>query len=403
MIRKETLHYLWPFFLYKLLKGALFITTITFFVFFLQQGITYFEASVLLALQFSIPVLFEVPTGLIADVYGRKLSVLLGVLIEILVLVGIVLTSNYLILIALFIFWGIGGAFCSEADNAWAIEKIPDEKKESIIDEYYPASASAFGLGMFIAGLASTVFISLYGQTSVWYVRIVLAFIMFLLLLCTRENFLKTKEAGTKGAKLFSINLKESLIHFKKENRTRNIILAELFVTIALVGAGGAALQDYLQSSHLPSSSWGSVYSVTALVGLAIPFLAMAASQRFRNKKQYLVTVLSGHGLLFLFAGFILNPVFAIFFIFAHNIAEDFFNPVSMAFFQQKLPSNIRATLGSFHSMSLGVGALIGMLGGGYLSDQFGGQVAIAIAPLFLIPAIAFYLKIGGSAKGSVT
>lgn len=342
----------------------------------------------LLALQFSIPVLFEVPTGLIADAFGRKLSILIGVLIEILVLAGIILTSNYLILLALFICWGIGEAFCSEADNAWAIEKIPAEKKEIVIDEYYPISASAFSIGMVIAGLASTILIGLFGQISVWYAGITVLFIMFFLLLCIREDFLKPKDSGVK------INLKESFIHFKEENRTRNIILAELFVTIALVGAGGAALQDYLQSSHLPSTSWGSVYSITALVGIAIPFLAMAVSQRFGDKRQYLITVLSGHGILFLLAGLILNPVFAIFFIFAHNTAEDFFNPVSAAFFQQKIPSKIRATLGSFHSMSLGVGSLIGMLGGGYLSDQFGGQVAITIAPLFLIPAIVFYFKI---------
>ncbi len=394
MIKKETFYLLWPFFLYKLLKGVLFITTITFFVFFLQKGITYFQASVLLGLQFSMPIFFEVITGLIADTFGRKTSVLLGIVVEFFILAGIILVSDYFILLTLFILWGIAGTFTSGADDAWAIEKIPDRKKEIVLDEYYSGSASAFSLGMITAGLASTILLSSFGQGSVWIARTIIVLLMFLLLLFVKEDFVKPKNRGIKIIHTFTKNTKESFIHFKKEKQTRNIILGELFVTIALVATGSAALQDYLLASQLPSMSWGVVYSLAALVGIVVPFLAMTASRKFESKKNYLVTVIAGHGLLFLIAGFILNPIFAIFFIFSHNLAEDFFNPVSAAFFQQKIPSQIRATLSSLHAMSLGLGALIGMFGGGFLTNQFGGQMTIAITILFLIPAIIFYFKI---------
>jgi len=394
MIKKETFCLLWPFFLYKLLKGALFITTITFFVFFLQKGITYFEASILLGLQFSMPAFFEVITGLIADTFGRKISVLLGISIEIFILLGIILASNYFTLFVLFVLWGIAGTFTSGADDAWAIETMPGHKRKAVLDEYYSASASAFSFGMIIAGLLSTLLLTSFGQGSVWIARATIALLMFLLLLFVKENFAKSKNRDIKGVQIFTENMRESFFHFKEERQTRNIILGELFVTIALVGAGGAALQGYLLESQLPSVSWGSVYSIAALAGIGVPFLAMMVSRKFKSKKKYLITILTGHGLLLLIAGLVLNPIFAIFFIFAHNLAEDFFNPVSVAFFQQKIPSQVRATLTSLHSMSLGVGSLVGMLGGGFLTHQFGGQITIAIAPLFLIPAIIFYFRI---------
>ena len=75
--KTQILYKLWPFFGCKLFKGACFITSITFFVFFSEKGIDYFKTSVLLSLLFFLPIFFEIITGVVADIIVISILALL--------------------------------------------------------------------------------------------------------------------------------------------------------------------------------------------------------------------------------------------------------------------------------------------------------------------------------------
>ena len=190
------------------------------------------------------------------------------------------------------------------------------------------------------------------------------------------------------------MNLSKGFSYFIHNTNTRNIILGEFFATVALVGVGSVALQKYLLQSFLQEENWGIVYSVSAIAGIFIPFLAIRLSKKFSNQKNYLIIVFISHAILFLSASVILSPLFAVLFIFLHNSFEDAFNPVNSSFFHKEIPSKIRATLSSLQATSLGLSAFIGAIAGGFLTNNYGGQIAISVLALLFIPAIAFYIKI---------
>jgi DHA3 family tetracycline resistance protein-like MFS transporter len=79
------------------------------------------------ALELSVFV-FEVPTGVVADVFSRRLSILIG-----LVLIGIgfvvtgVFPSFWLILFGQ-VLWGLGFTFTSGAQQAWISDEIGEER-----------------------------------------------------------------------------------------------------------------------------------------------------------------------------------------------------------------------------------------------------------------------------------
>lgn len=345
-----------------------------------------------MSLLFVTPVFFEVITGVVADAIGRKLSVLIGIFLEILILWGIVLTVNYSILVVLFFLWGIATTFSSGADDAWAIDSIPKEKKTEFLDQYYTASSSFFSIGMVFAGLASSILVSVYGQSSVWIIRIFLALFMIVILSTRKEKF-KEKGGLERNGSIFIKKTIQGLSYLKDSRRVKNIVLGELFITFSLVWVGSAALQPYLISTSLPLKLWGIMYSVSAALGIIAPFLAMKLANSFNNKRGYLIAVLLTHGLIFVLASLTLSPVFAFFFIFAHNILEDLFNPVNNAFFQQKVPRTVRATFSSLQNMFIGIGAFLGTVIGGFFVNQYNPQISIAFAALFLLPAIGFYKK----------
>src|SRR4029450_10439086 len=75
---------------------------------------TVLEASVFLG---------EVPTGIVADVYSRRLSILIG-----LALVGcglaLMAVPSFIVILAAQVFWGVGYTFTSGAEQAWITDEI---------------------------------------------------------------------------------------------------------------------------------------------------------------------------------------------------------------------------------------------------------------------------------------
>lgn len=105
--------------------------------------------------------IFEIPTGVLADIKSRKLSILIG-----LFLIGIAFTIEgtiplYSAVIFSQFLWGLGYTFTSGADDAW----IADELQEDELDSVYLRGAQVgqvFSLlGIFVSTIIGTKLINL--------------------------------------------------------------------------------------------------------------------------------------------------------------------------------------------------------------------------------------------------
>ncbi|HET8678670.1 MAG TPA: MFS transporter, partial [bacterium] len=93
--------------------------------------------------------LFEVPTGVVADVYSRRLSIIIGMF---LMGAGFVLwgaVPSFAAVLAAQVIWGIGHTFTSGADTAW----ISDEVGEDRVNPLYLRAAQARQVGS-LCGIA---------------------------------------------------------------------------------------------------------------------------------------------------------------------------------------------------------------------------------------------------------
>lgn len=75
--------------------------------------------------------LFEIPTGVVADVYSRRLSVIIGVVLFGVGLVVQGLFPIYAVLLGSEILSGIGATFTSGATQAWITDEIGEQKAQS--------------------------------------------------------------------------------------------------------------------------------------------------------------------------------------------------------------------------------------------------------------------------------
>jgi DHA3 family tetracycline resistance protein-like MFS transporter len=93
--------------------------------------------------------LFEVPTGVVADTYSRRLSLIVGYLGMGTAWLAVGLVSAPWLIIALWAFWGFSYTFTSGADQAWITDEVGVGKVGTIF-----LRAARYGQAGAVAGLA---------------------------------------------------------------------------------------------------------------------------------------------------------------------------------------------------------------------------------------------------------
>ena len=92
--------------------------------------------------------LFEVPTGVVADTYSRKLSLIVGYLGMGTAWLAVALVSTPWIVIVLWALWGIAYTFTSGAEEAWLADEAGTERASGIF-----LRAARFGQAGAVVGL----------------------------------------------------------------------------------------------------------------------------------------------------------------------------------------------------------------------------------------------------------
>jgi len=106
--------------------------------------------------------LAEVPTGVVADLYSRRLSVLIG-----LFLYGVGWTlegsvPHFAAVLAAQVLWGVGATFMSGATDAWIVDEVGDETRiAGIFVRGTKAGQAGTVAGILLAGLLGLVWLRL--------------------------------------------------------------------------------------------------------------------------------------------------------------------------------------------------------------------------------------------------
>ncbi|WP_297437506.1 MFS transporter [Thermococcus sp.] len=128
-------------------------------IYYLTRGFNYAQIGTATAVMTAGYVLFEVPTGVVADKISRKLSVLIGLIIHTLGLPVLILLNSYPLLILYSILNALGGTFASGSLQAWLyynLKHLGREKEyrqlmKDIKTLTIPLSATTLIIGGFLA------------------------------------------------------------------------------------------------------------------------------------------------------------------------------------------------------------------------------------------------------------
>src|SRR3990170_3694519 len=124
---------------------------------------------------------FEVPTGIVADVYSRRLSIIIGYLLMGLGFLVEGFFPAFMPILLAQIIWGLGYTFTSGATQAWITDEIGEEPANKLFLRATQvglfASLIGMGLAAFIGSASSALPIRL-GALGVMLVGLVLTIVM---------------------------------------------------------------------------------------------------------------------------------------------------------------------------------------------------------------------------------
>ena len=400
MFKKGELALLWRFYLFKFIEHLSGLGALIWIVYFAQKGFSYAEVSIALAILAAGVFILEVPTGAIADIFGRKVSVFLSFLLVAILSLLAPFVKTFWQLILLYLFWSLAATLTSGADEAWVVDHLHRKRRKDLINQYYAKLTSFSQLGLFLSGLLLTGLLLVFKDSvnflaydKIWFVQAGGMFLVSLIVLSTPEHFKKHKTKIHIGL-LNTLHFSKSGFSYVKNHKT----LLKIFIGILIFSFSSSiwafAYQPFLINVGLQIRDLGWARSIVSIGGVLTPFLAMYLLSKFKNINKLLATTFLIRFLLITTVLFIFGKVAGfIFYFLLWNYAFIVY-PILSPVIQSHIPSKKRATVGSIKSMFMSIGDISAMLVAGFLIDKIGSNTTIFISGLLIIPVVWIFYKL---------
>ncbi|MBN6065560.1 MFS transporter [Aggregatibacter actinomycetemcomitans] len=147
-------------------------------MYLLSTGVSLQEIALLQAIFTATIILFEIPLAMFADEYNRKLSVIIGVLTNIVFYILCLKAPNMLYLCFAQIFYGLSASFISGALEGWIINELNDNNKYSY---YNHLTVKISSIGSILSGVIS--FLIYKSTKNFTYLYIISAILMSITLI----------------------------------------------------------------------------------------------------------------------------------------------------------------------------------------------------------------------------
>ncbi len=366
-------------------------------IFLLDAGLSNVEAFAANAFFTAGMVLFEVPTGVVADTRGRRLSYILGTFTL------VVSTLLYLLMWQVSApFWGwaiasvllgLGFTFFSGATEAWLVDALAATGFTGHLEHVFGRAQSVGGAAMLIGSLAGGVVAQITNLGVPYLLRAALLGVATLVALRYMVDIGFTPQRASPVAAIRTV-VSGSLEHGFRNPPVRWLMIAGLF-------SGGTGIYVFYAAQPYLLELFGdpTAYSIAGLAaaifagvqilgGLMVPY----ARRLFGRRTDALL--LSGIAAVafLLLLGSTTSFVLALVLLSAWSLISTVARPMRAAYVNGIIPSEARATVLSFDSLMSSAGGVVAQPVLGRVADVGGYGASYLVAGAVNVLAIPFVL-----------
>ena len=367
-------------------------------LFFLENGISFSQIGILYAAREIITNISEIPSGIIADSYGRKSALLSSFLIYILSFVAFYYSTNFLLLFLGMILFGLGDALRSGVHKGMIMDYLKLNKREEEKISYYGSTRAWSQRGSAISALVAGFIVLYSGNYRLIYILSVIPYLINFVNIYSYpvelNHSIKKKQRENFSAK----NVVKNVIATLKKRRVFQVVNSS-----ALHSAFLKSIKDYIQPFLLQLAILIPVFMNMdeknrsgLVVGVAYFFIFLLTSWASRNSYKLLSFKIEKIELKTLMAGLFVGVVcgisiylewywLAVFFFILIYVIENLRKPILTGFLADNVSNDILTSVISTESFYKTMATSLFAIMIGVLSDYFGVGMALLALSLFLI------------------
>ena len=209
-------------------------------LFFLENGISYSKIGVLYAFREIIITVFEIPSGLLADTYGRKNALLLSFVSYICSFVLFYFSTDFYLLLAAMFLFGIGDAFRSGTHKGMIMDYLKLNNWQDYKIDYYGHTRSWSQMGSAISALFAGFLVLYSGNYRAIFLFSVIPYLLNFINILSYPKELNFSKVNTK-----SEPIKKVFNNFLEMMKRPKVI--EIINSSALYSSFLKAVKDYIQ------------------------------------------------------------------------------------------------------------------------------------------------------------
>jgi len=390
MGKKIIKQYMWLISIDSLLIG---LHTAIYVTYLLNSGLDLLQVN-LVNIAFMVSVfILEIPTGAIADLFGRKVSFVTSSVIMGIGFVWYGLADSFAGFVLAEVIIALGVTLTSGAFKAWLVDSLHWHKWNGKLSDVFRLEGRFRNITVLIGGLIG----AYIGSVDLAYPLIVAGIGFFGLSIIAgtivREDYFVSKD-------LSGINLKSNLsdiaitsIRYGLKHKIVFMVLIAVFV----FNLGFPAFNMYWQpqfTEHLVDTKYlGYVWVGIVLATMLGNEMVNWFRRKFSKQKVGFIVIGVVVGSFMVIASLSTTLFVLVIGMMGHEVMRGLIKPYTDTAIQENIPSKTRATIDSFVSMvskgSTGIGLLLsGIIARAYGVDMawlFGGLVIILLMPLVMI------------------
>lgn len=365
-------------------------------LFLLNAGLSNFEAFTANAFFTAGMLIFEIPTGVVADTIGRRASYLLGT-----VTLAVTTVMYWLLWVWQSPFWawaivsvllGLGFTFFTGAVDAWLVDALTATGYTGSLETVFGRAQIVGGVAMLAGSVLGGAIAQATDLGVPFLIRGGILIVMFVVAALLMRDLGFTPDRSEGPLRATRTVLRSSVRHGLGNPPVRWLLLASPFVA----GVGiyvFYALQPYLLEL------WGDEEAYT-VAGLAAALLAGASilggaiapwvRRLFRRRTSTLLLSAVTSALVLIGLGLVHDFWFAVVLVALWGVATAIDDPVHRAYLNDMIPSKQRATVLSFDSLLGSGGGVVFQPVLGRVADASGYGTSMLVSGVISAVAIPF-------------
>jgi MFS family permease len=368
-------------------------------IFLLDAGLSNLEAFAANAFFTAGMVLFEVPTGVVADLWGRRASFLLGT-------VTLAVTTGLYVLLwrieAPFWQWavvslllGLGFTFFSGAVEAWLVDALAATGYQGQLEAVFARGQAISGAGMLAGSVAGGYIAQLINLGAPFVLRAGILALMFVAAAVFMRDIGFTPRRDARPVAEIREIVSSSIEYGWRVPAVKYLMLAGPFT-------GGVsiyvfyALQPHLLDLYGNPEAYGIAGLAAALVAgaqIAGGLVTPAIRRLFHRRTSALLAVEALSVCMILLLGLLANFWVALVLVAAWGLLFAASSPIRQAYLNGMIPSQQRATILSFDSLMANTGGIVTQPLLGRAADVWSYPASFLISSVVQVAALPFVAR----------